>query len=213
MADLESEMKLLRWHKLANESALKAAIIKNKSMKRKEKSMLRLPFDINAHLNTVIQEEHSKDLVANEEFVQRYLEVEKKDEANERRRLTVNQTRLHSIQKKLEDLDENRSRKVKCSSIRNLMEVGHEQTGRVDDALYSNPDIEEDDNDDETVRMHEQKNSIHSRMSAMSERFSRPSTVERTKIHFSKHRPKSHGSEPTGIVYCKNDMIEMPTST
>jgi hypothetical protein len=62
---LEAEMKLLQWHKLANESALKAAIIKNKALKRKEKSMLRLPFDLK--LNKVIQEERSKELVvANE---------------------------------------------------------------------------------------------------------------------------------------------------
>ena len=31
---LEAELKLLRWHKLANESALKAAIIKEKQTKR-----------------------------------------------------------------------------------------------------------------------------------------------------------------------------------
>lgn len=72
MADLESEMKLLRWHKLANESALKAAIIKNNTMKRKEKSMLRLPFDVNARLNEVIKEENSADLVANDDFIKRY---------------------------------------------------------------------------------------------------------------------------------------------
>jgi hypothetical protein len=31
VADLEVEMKLLRWYKLANESALKATILKNKA--------------------------------------------------------------------------------------------------------------------------------------------------------------------------------------
>ena len=58
---LEAEMKLLRWHKLANESALKAALLKAKQMKRREK-VLRLQHGTNDWLNTVILDERSKDL-------------------------------------------------------------------------------------------------------------------------------------------------------
>lgn len=59
---LEAEMKLLRWHKLANESALKAAILRNKQMKRSESSVPRLQQYVNERLSMVIGEERSKDL-------------------------------------------------------------------------------------------------------------------------------------------------------
>lgn len=37
MEDLQAEMKLLNWHKLANEAALKAALIRTKKLKKTEK--------------------------------------------------------------------------------------------------------------------------------------------------------------------------------
>jgi hypothetical protein len=37
LAELEQEMKLLQWHKLANEAALKAALIRTKKLKREQK--------------------------------------------------------------------------------------------------------------------------------------------------------------------------------
>ena len=59
---LEAELKLLRWHKLANESALKAAILKDKQMKRND-NVPRLLNDSKIRLNAVIEEERSKDLI------------------------------------------------------------------------------------------------------------------------------------------------------
>jgi len=40
MEEIEAEMKLLNWHKLANEAALKAAIIRTKSLRAADSSML-----------------------------------------------------------------------------------------------------------------------------------------------------------------------------
>lgn len=100
----------------------------------------------------------------------------------------------------MEDLDENRSRKIKCSSIRGSIQDRHD-TGNVNCALYSNNDSEKVDSEVEIVQIHDQSDLIQSRMLAMSEQFSRPSTVERTKLHFSKRRPTSQGNEPSGIVY------------
>ena len=37
LAELEQEMKLLQWHKLANEAALKAALIRTRKLKREQK--------------------------------------------------------------------------------------------------------------------------------------------------------------------------------
>jgi hypothetical protein len=40
LTNLEAEMKLLHWHKVANEASLKAAILKNRQVKRDEKGLL-----------------------------------------------------------------------------------------------------------------------------------------------------------------------------
>jgi hypothetical protein len=197
---LEAEMKLLRWHKLANESALKAAVLKNKALKRKEKSTFRLPIDINAHLNDVIREERSKELFTDESFFRRYREVELKDDADERRRITVQTRRLDSIQKKLEDLDSNRTSKMRCSSMRNHLQGGPNTVKSIF-ALHDDLEIEVVDSEDETQTTHERSKSIRERMSVISQQLSRPSTVERTKLHFSQYRPKSHGSDPSGMFY------------
>ena len=37
LSDLKAEMKLLHWHKLANESALQAALLRTKNLRSKEK--------------------------------------------------------------------------------------------------------------------------------------------------------------------------------
>lgn len=62
---LETELKLLRWHKLANESSLKAAILKDKQMKRSDR-IPRLLNDSKVRLNAVIEDERSKDLIVRE---------------------------------------------------------------------------------------------------------------------------------------------------
>lgn len=212
---LEAEMKLLQWHKLANESALKAAIIKNKAMKRKEKAMLRLPFDINARLNEVIQEERSKEIVvANEAFVNRYRQVEQIDEMSERRRFTVQAKRLDILQKKLQNLDSNRSRKLRCSSIKSLLHSEPENE-KINSLLHQDIDINEVESEDEIESppaedVHRSK-SIDQRVSKISKDLSRPSTVEKTKVRFSQYRPKTHESEPSGMLYnvrISNDSVQ-----
>ena len=64
---LEAELKLLRWHKLANESALKAAILKDKRTRRDDASSPRLlTNDSKARLAAAIEDERSKDLIVRE---------------------------------------------------------------------------------------------------------------------------------------------------
>mmetsp|Transcript_8828 Transcript_8828/g.16156 ORF Transcript_8828/g.16156 Transcript_8828/m.16156 type:complete len:100 (+) Transcript_8828:215-514(+) len=65
--NLEAELKLLRWHKLANESALKAAILKDKQTKRSDIDRIpRLLNNSNVRLSAVIEDERSKDLIVRE---------------------------------------------------------------------------------------------------------------------------------------------------
>ena len=63
--NLEAELKLLRWHKLANESALKAAILKDKQIKSNDR-VPQLLHDSKLRLNKVIEDERSKDLIVRE---------------------------------------------------------------------------------------------------------------------------------------------------
>ena len=69
--DLEAELKLLRWHKLANEQALKAAIIKDKRTKRNDKLLPQLLGGGSSNalrLSSVIKDERSRDLIVRDSW-------------------------------------------------------------------------------------------------------------------------------------------------
>lgn len=82
--ELEAEMKLLRWHKLANEAALKAALIRTKKLKDTDR---RNPMAQQASLaekaewmHQIIEEEQSKPLQVDEVYIRKY-EIEETREA------------------------------------------------------------------------------------------------------------------------------------
>lgn len=77
---LEAEMKLLQWHKLANEQALKAALIKTKNLRNKDRaasakkrqgSDMELEEKV-AWMQQIIEEEQSKPLQVSKDFVLQY---------------------------------------------------------------------------------------------------------------------------------------------
>ncbi|GBG31756.1 Hypothetical Protein FCC1311_079812 [Hondaea fermentalgiana] len=74
LKELKQEMKLLRWHKLANEAALKAAIIKTKRLKGKEAKHTGATRQLEkaAWMQQVIQEEQGKPLEVTEDFIREY---------------------------------------------------------------------------------------------------------------------------------------------
>lgn len=143
---LEAELKLLRWHKLANESALKAAILKDKQTKRSDNRVPQLLHDTNKfRLNSVIEDERSRDLIVRESwicitiictsmmglttlvllslqqvddaFVRQHEEFDRRNEEAARRQLLFQRKRLHAIQMKAENARMLRSRKQKCLQI------------------------------------------------------------------------------------------------
>jgi len=87
MDELAQEMKLLNWHKLANEAALKAALISTKKMKNMEK---RLPHQVAGSFQSqeekaqwmqqIIAEEQSKPLEVNADFISNYTIKEQREE-------------------------------------------------------------------------------------------------------------------------------------
>lgn len=90
MDNLRAEIKLLHWHKLANEAALKAALLKTKKIKAQgggttkpvpAMTTLAMPTEERAAwMQQVIEEEQSKPLQVTKDFMSKYEEQEKENE-------------------------------------------------------------------------------------------------------------------------------------
>lgn len=89
MDNLRAEIKLLHWHKLANEAALKAALLKTKKIKAKgwdakpvpATSTLAMSIEERAAwMQQVIEEEQSKPLQVTKDFMSKYEERERQTE-------------------------------------------------------------------------------------------------------------------------------------
>lgn len=82
IAELEQEMRLLKWHKVANAAALKAALIRTKKLRSTSKEELRKQMlrEKALWMRQVIEEEQQKPLHMNEDFVRKFVEHEKEKE-------------------------------------------------------------------------------------------------------------------------------------
>jgi len=78
---LEQEMKLLHWHKLANEAALKAALIRTKRLRQKDRRVSHKPMSAEkaAWMQRVVEEEQMKPLEVTDDFIRQYEEQERKE--------------------------------------------------------------------------------------------------------------------------------------
>lgn len=121
LEQLEHEMKLLSWHKLANEAALKAAIIRTKNLKKHDR--LQLQKDRNreraAWMEQIIREEQMKPLEVNTHFIQEYEKIEKKNDADLERTIEHHLHNLRKLKKSIEEKDKIRQRKEKFYAKRN----------------------------------------------------------------------------------------------
>ena len=134
LEQLEHEMKLLSWHKLANEAALKAAIIRTKNLKKHDK--LQMQRDRNreraAWMEQIIREEQMKPLEVNTHFIKEYEEKEKQADAALERTIEHHLHNLRKLKKSIEDKDKIRQRKEKFYAKRE--EVRAMLAGTVTDA-------------------------------------------------------------------------------
>ena len=90
MDNLRAEIKLLHWHKLANEAALKAALLKTRKIKARgggtsrpvpAMTTLSMPTEERAAwMQQVIEEEQSKPLQVSKDFMCKYEEQERETE-------------------------------------------------------------------------------------------------------------------------------------
>ncbi|DBA00990.1 TPA: hypothetical protein N0F65_006251 [Lagenidium giganteum] len=83
--ELKQEMKLLNWHKLANEAALKAAIIKTSKLKQEDTHLAtalaqETSEERQQRIQQIIEEEQLKPLQVNSEFFREFATKEQSDE-------------------------------------------------------------------------------------------------------------------------------------
>lgn len=113
---LQAEMKLLNWHKLANDAALKAALMKTKELKDGEKGRMGSPLDDNlraqAHwMQRVIEEEQAKPLHVSKDFVVGYQEREKVEEERLEREVERHITALKRLRSEIESREKLKAKK------------------------------------------------------------------------------------------------------
>jgi len=114
MEELEQEMKLLHWHKLANEAALKAALIRTRKLRKAEgEEARREALQERAEwMQQIIEDEQAKPLEVDNEFIKEY----ERREAAEEERLDSEVQRhiscLKNLRQNLQKREETRNRNM-----------------------------------------------------------------------------------------------------
>lgn len=160
--ELQQEMKLLNWHKLANEAALKAAIIKTNKIKREDsqfsQSMNHEDMeDKQLRIQQIIEEEQLRPLEVNSEFFRDFETKELQDEVkldNDVQRHVQHLKKLKETMAQREDLQRRRQK---------YREGMLELTGS-NSRSNSVPKNHKSNQDDER---HEQQNKRHQRSNSM----------------------------------------------
>ncbi|RHY79134.1 hypothetical protein DYB31_009214 [Aphanomyces astaci] len=125
--EIKQEMKLLNWHKLANEAALKAALIKTKKLKREDARQLAL-VDAEEHMDRLQQieeEENLKPLEVTAEFIRQYEEDERKQERRLEADVSRHITCLKKLKTMLEDREDLRRRHIQYRQGKLALDHGY----------------------------------------------------------------------------------------
>lgn len=113
MDNLRAEMKLLHWHKLANEAALKAALLKTKKIKAEGRGNVRqvpvpttlaMPIaERAAWMQQILEEEQSKPLQVTKDFVSKYDAQEKENEGKIENEVAAHVRCLRDLREKVRE--------------------------------------------------------------------------------------------------------------
>ena len=112
IAELEQEMKLLHWHKLANEAALKAALIRTKKLKEQDsgRAVVETRKERAQWMQQIIEEEQAKPLEVSEDFILKYEEAERVEEERLEAEVQRHIQSLQKIKKNLREKEQVRQR-------------------------------------------------------------------------------------------------------
>ena len=109
---LEQELKLLHWHKLANEAALKAALIRTKKLKEQDsgRAVVESRKERAQWMQQIIEEEQSKPLEVTEDFILKYEEKQRIEEERLEEEVQRHVKSLQRIKTNLKEKEEMRRR-------------------------------------------------------------------------------------------------------
>ncbi|KDO27630.1 hypothetical protein SPRG_06900 [Saprolegnia parasitica CBS 223.65] len=122
--EIKQEMKLLNWHKLANEAALKAALIKTKKLKRED---LRVAAIVDAderheRRQQIEEEENMKPLEVTAEFIRQYEADERREEMRLENKVARHINCLRKLKGMLAEREELRARHLRYRDGRAALE-------------------------------------------------------------------------------------------
>ena len=127
MRELEQEMKLLRWHKLANEAALKAAIIRTRRLKDQDIAQELGKVEADEKLmwmQQIIEEEQGKPIEVNEAFIEEFRRNEEADNDRMKRKAEQHVESLRRLTVRLRKREElknrNRAYREEKSALKTL---------------------------------------------------------------------------------------------
>ena len=121
---IKAEMKLLHWHKLANDAALKAALLKTKTMKAKDAKRPVGVENVKAKagwMQRVIEEEQAKPLQVTKDFVLEYQENERREEERLDAEVARHIECLRKLRVQIEKRESLRERKAAYKAARKQM--------------------------------------------------------------------------------------------
>ncbi|CAM9500686.1 unnamed protein product [Ectocarpus sp. 12 AP-2014] len=137
MDNLRAEIKLLHWHKLANEAALKAALLKTKKIKARgggtsrpvpAMTTLSMPTDERAAwMQQVIEEEQSKPLQVSKDFMCKYEKQEEETEGRLDTEVAAHIRSLRNLRHQIEKRGEMKARRVKYRAAQKQLEREKQQ--------------------------------------------------------------------------------------
>ena len=109
---LEQELKLLHWHKLANEAALKAALIRTKQLKEQDsgRAVVESRKERAQWMQQIIEEEQSRPLEVTEDFILKYEEKQRLEEERLEEEVQRHIKSLQRIKTNLKEKEEMRRR-------------------------------------------------------------------------------------------------------
>eukprot|EP00937_MAST-01D_sp_MAST-1D-sp2_P001655 g1655.t1 len=151
LVELEQEMKLLQWHKLANEASLKAALLRTKKLKREQQgshaSTREALEEKAAWMQQIVEEEHSKPLEVDAAFTADYERRERQEEERLEEEVGRHVQSLRRLREKLRDREEVRQRNMRYKREKRALAAGqraaYEQQMR-DGGAPDDEDREED---------------------------------------------------------------------
>jgi len=224
IAELEREMRLLNWHKVANDAALKAALIRTKKLKSTDKGALRRERlrEKAMRMRQIIEEEQQKPLHLNADYVRRYEEQERDKEERLEKEVLRNINTLTRLRGSLAEREDTQKRYSTYRKKRKALERKYQSHGgfstRREDFVKSQrkeeeEEVPEENNDtakvfqslDKLVQLEKRISVLETEANVMMKKRQNETktlgSLSRSTVGWRKRRVGPTASEPSKTVY------------